>query len=135
VLWKRAVLWQRAALWVAPAGLRNCGYGRTQGLVALAGLRTLGSGKGRPAGACPAARQLAKELDYRGIIPYPALHGIKRPRYRKEPLCGKGPCCGSPLQGFGVVGTSEPRVWSPLQGYAPWVSQPSRQRSPTGATP
>ena len=42
---------------------------------------------------------------------------------------------GSPLQGFGVVGTSEPRVWSPLQGYAPWVSQPSRQRSPTGATP
>ena len=50
----------------------------TQGLVALAGLRTLGFEKGRPAGACPAARQLAKELDYRGIIPHPALHKDKR---------------------------------------------------------
>ena len=29
--------------------------------------------------------------------------------------------CGSPLQGFGVAGTDEPRVWSPLQGYAPWA--------------
>ena len=79
---------------VAPAGLCDYGHGRTQGLVALAGLRTLGSGEGRPAGACPAARQLAKELDYRGIIPYPALHGIKRPRYREGPRCGKGPCSG-----------------------------------------
>ena len=43
---------------------------RTQGLVALAGLRTLGSEKGRPAGAYPAASgQLATELDYRSIIP------------------------------------------------------------------
>ena len=29
--------------------------------------------------------------------------------------------CGSPLQGFGIVGAGEPRVWSPLQGYAPWA--------------
>ena len=72
------MLWQRAVLWIAPAGLRDCGHGRTQGLVALAGLRTLGSGRGHPAGACPAARQPAKELDYRGIIPYPALHKDKR---------------------------------------------------------
>ena len=28
---------------------------------------------------------------------------------------------GSPLQGFGTVDTSEPRAWSPLQGYAPWA--------------
>jgi len=34
-------------------------------LVAPAGLRTLGSGEGRPAGACPAARQLAKERNLR----------------------------------------------------------------------
>ena len=67
MLWQRAALWKRAALRVAPAGLRDCGHGRTQGLVALAGLRTLGSEKGRPAGACHAASQLAKELDYRGI--------------------------------------------------------------------
>ena len=63
---KGAALWRRAALWVAPAGLRDCGHERTQGLVALAGLRTLGSGKGRPAGACPAANgQLAKERNRR----------------------------------------------------------------------
>ena len=117
---------------VAPAGLRDCGHGRTQGLVALAGLRTLGSGKGRPAGACPAARQLAKGLDYRGIIPYPALHGIKRPHCGKEPYCDKELCCGSPLQGFGIVGTSEPRVWSPLQGYAPWAL---KRVAPLGLTP
>ena len=123
---------------VALAGLRDCGHGRTQGLVALAGLRTLGFEKGRPAGACPAARQLAKERNYRGIIPYPALHGIKRPLYRKGPRCGKGPycgkepCCGSPLQGFGIVGTGEPRVWSPLQGYAPWALE---RVAPLGLTP
>ena len=140
----------------APAGLRDCGHGRTQGLVAPAGLRTLGFEKGRPAGACPAASgQLAKELDYRGIIPYPALHGIKRPLYRKGPRCGKGPycgkepCCGSPLQGFGIVdtgeprvwsplqgfgivGTDEPRVWLPLQGYAPWAL---RRVAPLGLAP
>ena len=40
---------------VAPVGLRDCGHERTQGLVALTGLRTLGSEKGRPAGAYPAA--------------------------------------------------------------------------------
>ena len=33
---------------------------RTQGLVALTGLRTLGFEKGRPAGAYPAARELPK---------------------------------------------------------------------------
>ena len=116
---------------VAPAGLCDYGHGRTQGLVALAGLRTLGSEKGSPRWGLPRRQALAKELDYRGIIPYPALHGIKRPRYRegprcgkgpycgKEPCCGKEPLCGSPLQGFGIVGTGEPRVWSPLQGYAP----------------
>ena len=118
----------------APAGLRDCGHGRTQGLVAPAGLRTLGSEKGRPAGACPATRQLAKKrttetrsATFEIAIPHPALHGIKRPRYRKGSRCGKGPCCGkeprcgSPLQGFGIMGTDEPRVWSPLQGYAPWA--------------
>ena len=126
------MLWKRAAPWVTPAGLRDYGHERTQGLVALAGLRTLGFEKGRPAGACPAARQPANELDYRGIIPHPALHGIKRLRYRKGPLCGKGPCCGSPLQGFGVVGTSEPRVWSPLQGYAPWALE---RVAPLGLAP
>nr|WP_314804425.1 hypothetical protein [uncultured Capnocytophaga sp.] len=36
---------------VAPLGLRDCGHGRTQGLGALTGLRTLGFEKGRPAGA------------------------------------------------------------------------------------
>ena len=116
---------------VAPLGLRDCGYGRTQGLVALAGLRTLGFEKGRPAGAYPAARQLAKELDYRGIIPPPALHGIKGPR------CGKGLCCGSPPAGLrdcnpGLTPTAEqapigatptkPRVRSPERATKPWVS-------------
>ena len=46
--------------WVAPLGLRKCGHGRTQGLVALIGLRTLGFERGRPAGAYPAARELPR---------------------------------------------------------------------------
>ena len=49
------MLRQRAALGVALAGLRDWGHGRPQGLVALAGLRTLGFEEGRPAGAYPAA--------------------------------------------------------------------------------
>ena len=103
----------------------------TQGLVALAGLRTLGFEKGRPAGAYSAARQLAKELDYRGIILQPALHGIKGPR------CGKGPCCGSPPAGLrdcspGLTPTAvqapigatptKPRVRSPARVTKPWVN-------------
>ena len=38
-----------------PAGAYPAAVDSPQGLVALAGLRTLGSGKGRPAGAYPAA--------------------------------------------------------------------------------
>ena len=40
--------------------------------------------------------------------------------------------CGSPLQGFEIVGTDEPRVWSPLQGYAPWAL---KRVAPLGLTP
>ena len=40
--------------------------------------------------------------------------------------------CGSPLQGFGIVGTGEPRVWSPLQGYAPWAL---KRVAPLGLAP
>ena len=103
------MLRQRAALGVAPVGLRNCGHGRPQGLVALTGLRTLGFEKGRPAGAYPAARQLVKELDYRGIIPHPALRGIKGPLYRKGLCCGKETLFGSPLQGFGNAAPGLPQ--------------------------
>ncbi len=39
---------------------------------------------------------------------------------------------GSPLQGFGVVGTDEPRVWLPLQGYAPWAL---KRVAPLGLAP
>ena len=45
---------------VAPVGLLCMEGCLTQGLVALAGLRTLGFGKGRPAGAYPAARELPR---------------------------------------------------------------------------
>ena len=97
-------------LWggIAPVGLLCVGGCLTQGLVALAGLRTLGFEKGRPAGAYTAAREL-KELDYRGIIPHPALHGIKGPCYRKGPCWGKEPLCGSPLQGFGNAAPRDPQ--------------------------
>ena len=40
--------------------------------------------------------------------------------------------CGSPLQGFEIVGTDEPRVWSPLQGYAPWALE---RVAPLGLAP
>ena len=38
--------------------------------------------------------------------------------------------CGSPLQGFGVAGTDEPRVWSPLQGFEIVVTDEPRVWSP-----
>ena len=166
---------------VAPLGLRDCGHGRTQGLVALAGLRTLGFGKGRPAGACPATRQLVKERNYRGITS-PRTTRDKKAALRVAPLglwyCGRGrtptaaqaPIGAIPPQSPGCVALkgrpnpgnpnrpptavqaptvaqistaaqapagrsfSEPRVCSPARATKPWVSQPYRQRSPTGAT-
>ena len=62
-----------------------------------------GFGKGRP---CRASGLWAR-----------ANPGFGRPYRATHP----GLWEGSPLQGFGIVDTSEPRVWSPLQGYAPWA--------------
>ena len=36
------------------------------------------------------------------------------------------------MQGFGIMGTDEPRVWSPLQGYAPWAL---KRVAPLGLAP
>nr|WP_314804422.1 hypothetical protein [uncultured Capnocytophaga sp.] len=55
---------------VALAGLRECGHGRTQGLVALTGLRTLGFERGRP---CRASGMWARANPGFGR-PYRATH-------------------------------------------------------------
>ena len=46
---------------IAPVGLLVLIRSATQGLVALAGLRTLGFGTGRPAGACAAVESFSQE--------------------------------------------------------------------------
>ena len=107
----------------------------TQGLVALAGLRTLGFEKGRPAGAYSAARQLAKELDYRGIMPHPALHGIKGPRCGSPPAglrdCSPGLTPTAVQAPIGATPT-KPRVRSPERATKPWVSHSKRHRALQG---
>ena len=49
-----------------------------------------------PLGLAPPPGNWPRSATSEIVIPHPALHGIKGPRYRKEPLCGKGPYCGSP---------------------------------------
>ena len=111
---------------------------------------------GSPRWGLPRRQGTAKELDYRGIIPHPALRGIKGPRYRegprwgKEPCFGKGPCCGKsrsaghPRRASGLQPRAcpngraspyrgdpapKPKVRSPARATKPWVRQPSIQRS------
>ena len=71
-----------------------CGGWCSQGLVALSGLRTLGFGKDRPAGA----RAAVGGLRWLG-------------------LCGGWGVCG----GWACTVVGVPRVWSPFQGCAPWA--------------
>ena len=119
-------------------------------------------GRVAPLGLAPPPGNWPRSATSEIVIPHPALHGIKGPRYRKEPLCGKGPycgkepCCGKsssaghPRRASGLQPRAcpngraspyrgdpspKPRVRSPARATKPWVSQPSRQRSPTGAAP
>ena len=170
---------------VAPVGLLVLIRSATQGLVALAGLRTLGFETGRPAGACTAVKPFFQgrlgDVLPPGLLPtgtavkpspksgwgctppcfLPACRqGSKapigaippKPRVRSperatkpwvaERIKNKEPCKGDPPSGAASCSTilvahalrvriapaglhaicvAPPRVWSPLQGYAPWA--------------
>ena len=67
------------------------------------------------------------------VITHPKLFAPRALRYKathSERLHVRS--CGSPLQGSRIVGTDEPRVWSPLQGYAPWALE---RVAPLGLAP
>ena len=87
---------------VAPVGLYPNLYYLTQGLVALAGLRTLGFRGVAPVGLYPSSYYLSQ-----GLV---ALSGLR--------TLGFGGVAPLGLCSF-YLGL--PKVWSSLQGYAPWA--------------
>ena len=140
---------------VAPVGLCIICYGLPRVWSPLQGYAPWAL-NGSPRWSLPRRQGTAKELDYRGIIPHPALRGIKEPRYRegprwgKEPCFGKGPCCGKsrsaghPRRASGLQPRAcpngraspyrgdpapKPKVRSPARATKPWVRQPSIQSS------